>query len=78
MRRFGKLFDLLCSETGLRGVRNLGTKSEAEILACFLSACYSFLTPGEKAAFWQQILSDTDGGEREGRLAVHVAKAADF
>ncbi len=75
---FGKLYDLLSGESGLRGVRNLGAKSEAEILACFLSACYSFLTPGEKAAFWQQILSDSEGGEREPGLAAHVAKAADF
>ena len=32
---FGRLWELLSRETGLRSVRNLGAKSEAEIQKCF-------------------------------------------
>ena len=54
---FGKLWELMGGEHGLRSVRNLGAKSEAEIRRCFLAACYAFLSPGEQAAFWQEILN---------------------
>ena len=37
---FGRLWDLMTRETGLRSVRNLGAKSEAEIKKCFFDACY--------------------------------------
>ena len=53
---FGKLKTLMDSEQGLRGVRNLGSKSEKEITVAFVSACYLLLTPAEKAVFWQSIL----------------------
>ena len=36
---FGKLCQLMDSERGLRGVRNLGAKSEKEISTAFISAC---------------------------------------
>ena len=54
---FGKLWELMCDERGLRSVRNLGAKSELEIQRCFLVACYSLLSPGEQAAYWQKILN---------------------
>ena len=54
---FGKLWDLMSRENGLRGVRNLGLKSEQEITRCFFSACYAMLAPGEQALFWQTILN---------------------
>lgn len=53
---FGKLHALMCREGGLRRLRNLGAKSEKEIGAAFLSACYRQLTAVEQAAFWQEIL----------------------
>ena len=53
---FGKLRDILERERGLRGIRNLGEKSEKEISIAFISACYQQLTATEKAVFWQQIL----------------------
>ena len=55
---FGRLWNILNMENGLRAVRNLGQKSEKEILQTFISACYSLLTPGEKAVFWQTILDE--------------------
>lgn len=53
---FGKLRELLDSERGLRGVRNLGAKSEKEITIAFVSACYQQLTGTEKDVFWQKVL----------------------
>lgn len=55
---FGKLRDLMDSEHGLRGVRNLGSKSEKEINIAFISACYQQLNSTEKAAFWQKVLDN--------------------
>ncbi len=57
---FGKLRELMGDERGLRSVRNLGAKSESEIQRCFLVACYSLLSPGEQAAYWQKILDAKD------------------
>ena len=53
---FGKLWELLNRENGLRSVRNLGQKSEDEINHCFFTACYSLLTPREQAIFWQRVI----------------------
>ena len=50
-------------ENGLRVVRNLGAKSEAEITRCFFDACYQLLTPGEQAIYWQRVLDGQGGGE---------------
>ena len=55
---FGRLWDILNMENGLRTVRNLGQKSEKEIMQTFFTACYALLTPGEKAVFWQMILDE--------------------
>ena len=54
---FGRLWDLLSRETGLRSVRNLGAKSEAEIQRCFFDGCYLSLSPGEQATYWQLMLN---------------------
>ena len=59
---FGELWELMCNEHGLRAVRNLGAKSEAEIQRCFLVACYSLLSHDEQAAFWQKIV-DLDNSD---------------
>ena len=53
---FGKLMELMDRETGLRGIRNLGAKSEKEINIAFVSACYHQLNSTEKAVFWQKVL----------------------
>ncbi len=68
-KTFGALRELLLRENGLRSVRNLGQKSEQEILHGFFNACYALLRPGEQAAFWQGVLDETRGtgltGKRE-------------
>ena len=57
---FGGLWALQEEEKGLRSVRNLGVKSETEIRRSFLAACYTQLSPAEKARFWQQILQSRE------------------
>ena len=57
-RTFGALRELLLRENGLRSVRNLGLKSEQEILHAFFNACYALLRPGKQAAFWQGVLDE--------------------
>ena len=59
---FGRLWALMTRENGLRAVRNLAAKSEAEIKYCFFDACYLFLTPAEQAIYWQQIINDNPEG----------------
>jgi hypothetical protein len=54
---FGILWELLSRETGLRSVRNLGAKSEAEIQKCFFDGCYLSLSPAEQATYWQLMLN---------------------
>ena len=55
-RTFGGVMELMLSENGLKKVRNLGIKSEREIVRNFFSACYYRLSPGEQAAFWQRVI----------------------
>lgn len=55
---FGRLWNLMAHEKGLRSVRNLGIKSEAEIKRCFYDACYISLTPNEQAVYWQKIINE--------------------
>ncbi len=64
-RSFGRLFEILQMEDGLRKIRNLGIKSEREIIRCFLSACYYRLTRAEQALFWQRVLDGGSGSEAE-------------
>ena len=59
-RTFGRLYEILQTEDGLRKIRNLGIKSEKEIIRNFFSACYYRLTQTEQAVFWQKAL---DGGD---------------
>ena len=59
---FGRLYELMTREQGLRGIRNLGAKSEKEIRREFFSACYARLSPGEQARYWQKTL---DGCRQE-------------
>lgn len=54
----GKVAELVEREQGLKSVRNLGTKSEAEIIRHFFLTCYALLTKGERAGFWQDVLDD--------------------
>lgn len=54
---FGKLFSLM-QEKGLRSVRNLGIKSEQEIMKNYFIACYSKLTPAEQAYYWQDLIAN--------------------
>ena len=63
VRDFARLQDILMLEKGLKLVRNIGVKSEAEILRCFFNACYEHLADSEKALYWQELLN---GGEKNG------------
>ena len=60
---FGRVREIMMMEDGLKKIRNLGIKSEREILRCFFSSCYEHLSPVEKAVFWQEVLDKE--GERE-------------
>ena len=55
-RTFGRVMEILLTEDGLKKIRNLGVKSEKEIVRSFFTSCYYHLRPGEQAAFWQQVL----------------------
>lgn len=59
---FGKLWTLI-KENGLRSVRNLGMKSEREIVQCFFLACYARLSPAEQGRFWQDVLTNRETKE---------------
>ena len=56
VQTFGSLSDLMLSEGGIAGIRNLGAKSVKEIHDAFLMECYARLLPYEKAEFWQEVL----------------------
>ena len=56
VQTFGRLDQLIQSETGIMSVRNLGAKSVKEIQDAFVAECYSRLLPYEKAEFWQEVL----------------------
>ncbi len=58
-KTFGALWELMNHENGLRAVRNLGMKSEAEITRFFFTACYLHLSPGEQAVFWQKLIDNS-------------------
>ncbi len=55
-RTFGRVKEIMMMEDGLRKIRNLGVKSEKEIIRNFFSACYYQLSPPEQADFWQKVL----------------------
>ncbi len=56
---FGKLWELMNQENGLRSVRNLGMKSESEIIRSFFAACYLQLSLSEQAVFWQKLINSS-------------------
>ncbi len=56
VQTFGRLRELLDSEHGILGIRNLGEKSAKEIKAAFMAECYERLLPYERAIFWQKVL----------------------
>lgn len=58
---FEKLFDLMQGR-GLRSIRNLGAKTEREIIQQFFKGCYQKLTLVEQTRYWQDLL---DGKHRE-------------
>jgi len=60
---FGKLKQLIELPNSLRSVRNLGLKSEREIMTCFFSACYQLMTAAEKALYWQLVIDGTEKRE---------------
>ena len=61
-RSFGRVMEILMMEDGLRKIRNLGQKSEREIIRSFFSSCYYQLSPAEQAVFWQKVI---DGQNRK-------------
>ena len=65
VRSFGRLFEVLQMEDGLKKIRNLGIKSEKEIIRSFFTTCYYRLTQTEQAFFWQRTLE-------ENRAATHT------
>lgn len=58
---FEKLFDLMQGR-GLRSIRNLGAKTEKEIIQQFFKGCYQKLSQVEQVRYWQDLL---DGKHRE-------------
>ncbi len=57
-RTFGQVREIIMTEDGLKKIRNLGIKSEREILRSFFSACYGHLSPAEQAVFWQKVIEN--------------------
>ena len=55
-RTFEKVMEIMQIENGFKMIRNLGIKSEKEIIRSFFSACYINLTPNEQAVFWQKVI----------------------
>ena len=55
-RTFGRVREIIQMEDGLKRIRNLGIKSEKEIVRNFFAACYEQLSPAEQAVFWQRLL----------------------
>ena len=55
-KTFGRVMEISQMENGFRMIRNLGVKSEKEILRNFFCACYANLTPNEQAVFWQKMI----------------------
>ena len=55
-RTFGRVMGILLTEDGLKKIRNLGVKSEKEIVRSFFTSCYYHLRPDEQAVFWQKVL----------------------
>ena len=55
-RTFERVMEIMQTENGFKMIRNLGIKSEKEIIRNFFCACYANLSQGEQAAFWQKVI----------------------
>ena len=55
-RTFERVMEIMQMEDGFRKIRNLGIKSEKEIIRNFFCACYANLSQSEQAAFWQKVI----------------------
>ena len=55
-KTFGRVMEIMQTEDGFRRIRNLGVKSEREIIRNFFCACYANLSPTEQAVYWQKVL----------------------
>ena len=55
-KTFGRVMEIMQTEDGFRRIRNLGVKSEKEIIRSFFSSCYANLSPTEQAVYWQKVL----------------------
>lgn len=58
-KTLGKVAELVALPSGLRSIRNLGTKSEKEILRSFVELCYEKLNFREKLEFWQKAIEQS-------------------
>ena len=58
-KTLGKVAELVALPSGLRSIRNLGTKSEKEILRSFVELCYEKLNYREKLEFWQKAITSS-------------------
>ena len=56
-KTLGRVAELVALPNGLRSIRNLGVKSEREILRSFVELCYEKLNYREKLEFWQKAIS---------------------
>ena len=59
----GKLNEMMKTDRGIAGIRNLGTKSVKEIGRAFLCMVYSMLSPYEKAQYWQRLIDKAQTNE---------------
>ena len=55
---FGKLNEMMKTDRGIAGIRNLGAKSVKEINKAFLLFTYSQLSPAERAEYWQRMIDN--------------------
>ncbi len=55
-RTFERVMEIMHMEDGFKKIRNLGIKSEKEIIRNFFYACYANLSQGEQVAFWQKVI----------------------
>ena len=53
---FERVMEIMQIENGFKMIRNVGIKSEKEIVRNFFCACYKKLTPIEQAMFWQRVI----------------------
>lgn len=67
-KTFGRVREIIMMEDGLKKIRNLGMKSEREILRSFFTACYDHLSPTEQAVFWQKLIDRVPPGEESSDL----------